>query len=93
MLFRSFCLDNYNEDSHLNVGTGEEISIRNLAQLVSELVGFTGTIEWDTNQPDGTPRKVLDSTNLAKLGWRPRTNLKEGLIKTLEWYKNSIIRI
>ena len=81
-----FCLDNYNEDSHLNVGTGEEISIRNLAQLVSELVGFTGTVEWDTNQPDGTPRKVLDSTKLTHIGWKPKFTLRDGLAKTIDWY-------
>ena len=66
--------------------SGEEISIRNLAQLVSELVGFTGTVEWDTNQPDGTPRKVLDSTKLTHIGWKPKFTLRDGLAKTIDWY-------
>ena len=81
-----FCLDNYNEDLHINVGTGEEISIRNLAHLVSELVGFTGKVEWDSNQPDGTPRKVLDSTKLTQIGWKPKVTLSDGLTKTIGWY-------
>jgi GDP-L-fucose synthase len=53
---------------------------------VSELVGFAGKVEWDTNQPDGTPRKVLDSTKLTLIGWKPKVSLRDGLAKTIDWY-------
>lgn len=65
--------------SHINVGTGEDITIRELAELVARVVGFTGRIEFDASKPDGTPRKLLDVSLLAGTGWKPRTNLEEGL--------------
>ncbi|WP_372807087.1 GDP-L-fucose synthase family protein [Pontiella sp.] len=65
--------------SHINIGSGTEISIRALAELVREGVGFEGKIEWDTTKPDGTPRKLMDSARLRRLGWAPKTDLKEGI--------------
>ncbi|WP_372846678.1 GDP-L-fucose synthase family protein [Pontiella sp.] len=65
--------------SHINIGSGTEISIRALAELVREGVGFEGEIEWDTTKPDGTPRKLMDSARLRRLGWAPKTDLKEGI--------------
>jgi GDP-L-fucose synthase len=73
--------------SHINVGSGEEVTIRELANLVSEAVGYTGGIDWDTSKPDGTPRKLLDSTRLRELGWGPGTNLLEGISKAYEDFR------
>jgi GDP-L-fucose synthase len=76
----------YSGDSPLNVGTGTDISIRDLAGLVSEVTGFTGRIEFDPTQPDGTPRKLLDVSLVTALGWRPRIALRDGLRSTYEWF-------
>lgn len=65
--------------SHINVGSGKEISIRELAETVKEVVGFSGEIEWDTTKPDGTPRKLMDSSRLRKLGWEPNVEMREGI--------------
>lgn len=72
--------------SHLNVGTGEEVTIRELAELMALVVGFTGEIYFDTSKPDGAPRKLLDTTKLAQLGWRPSIRLREGLESTYQWF-------
>ena len=81
-----FCLEKFDSDNHINVGTGEETSIKELANLIANKLGYLGEIEWDTNQPDGTPRKVLDSNSLTKLGWKSTISLNVGLSKTIEWY-------
>jgi GDP-L-fucose synthase len=78
--------EGYDGDSHLNVGSGEEISIHDLAQLIANLAGFNGIISLDSSKPDGTPRKVLDSTNLRKLGWAPKISLRDGIASTIAWY-------
>ena len=72
--------------SHINVGTGTDVTIRELAETVAEVVGFTGTIEWDTSKPDGMPRKLLDTSRINALGWAPQISLREGLASTYEWY-------
>lgn len=72
--------------SHINVGTGEDISIRELADTIAQVVGFDGRIEFDKSKPDGTPRKLLDVSTLRRLGWRPKTALKEGLTKAYRAY-------
>ena len=84
--------DQYTEPmlSHINVGTGEDISIRELAGLVAEVTGYDGEIRFDTTKPDGTPRKLLDVTKIKGLGWSPKTSLKEGIRKTYEWYLNRL---
>ena len=81
-----FCLEKFDSDIHINVGTGEEISIKELANLIANKFGYLGEIEWNTHQPDGTPRKVLDSNSLTKLGWKSTISLNVGLSKTIEWY-------
>jgi GDP-L-fucose synthase len=81
-----FALENYNGDVALNVGSGAELSIRELANLVADIVGFDGNVTWDSTQPDGTPRKFLDSSKLTSLGWSPRIGLREGIQSTYEWY-------
>jgi GDP-L-fucose synthase len=72
----------------VNVGTGSDVTIRALAELVAETVGFEGQIVFDASKPDGTPRKLLDVTRMADLGWRARISLEEGLVRTLANYLN-----
>ncbi len=74
-----FLMRNYSEEQFINVGSGSEITIRELAQIVQEVTGFTGTVVWDTAKPDGTPRKLMDSGRLFALGWQPRIGLREGI--------------
>ncbi len=72
--------------SHINVGTGEDVTIRQLAETVREVVGFGGGIRWDAGKPDGTPRKLLDVSRLRGLGWKPRISLEEGLRSSYQWF-------
>jgi GDP-L-fucose synthase len=81
-----FLMERYSDESHVNVGWGEDVSIRELAALVAEAVGFTGGFRYDTTKPDGSPRKLLDVTKLAALGWRPRIALREGLQDAYRWF-------
>src|SRR5256885_6670953 len=74
-----FLLENYDSPEIINVGCGEDISIRELAELICEIVGFGGKLSWDTSKPDGTPRKLLDVSKLRNLGWRPSVTLREGI--------------
>ncbi len=85
-----FALENYNGDVALNVGSGAELSIRELANLVAEIVGFEGGVNWDSTQPDGTPRKFLDSSRLTSLGWSPSIGLREGIQSTYDWYLHQV---
>ena len=77
------------QNIHYNIGSGVDYSIKELAQMISVIVGFTGEIEWDTTKPDGTPRKILDSSRFLQLGWRPITDIKTGIESTNEWYINN----
>jgi GDP-L-fucose synthase len=83
------CLDKYDDSQHINVGTAEEISIKNLAEKIANEVGFKGKIVWNKNKPDGTLRKVLDNRRILDLGWKPQISLDEGLTKTIEWYRQT----
>lgn len=85
-------VEKYNSSIHLNVGTGEDISIKELANLVASLSGFKGQIKWDTEKPDGTPRKVLDVSRIKDLGWKPTIALEQGILSTIAWYKDAIIK-
>jgi len=78
--------------SHINIGTGEDLTIEELANLIAEVVGFNGKIEYDATKPDGTPRKLLDVNRLHNLGWRHLTSLKEGIEKTYKWFLTNFIR-
>lgn len=82
-------LENYDSDLHLNVGSGEDLTVKELAALVSSLTGFKGEILWDTSKSDGTPRKVLDVTRIRKLGWSPKISLRDGIQSTIDWYKKN----
>jgi GDP-L-fucose synthase len=73
--------------THLNVGSGKDISIADLAKLISEIIGFNGKIEYDSTKPDGTPRKLMDVTRINSLGWKYKTELKEGIIKAYNFFK------
>src|SRR5574338_851575 len=81
-----FLMDNYSDSGHINVGTGEDLSIRALAELVREIVYPEATVVCDTSTPDGTPRKLLDVTRLRALGWRHRIELREGIESTYQWF-------
>jgi GDP-L-fucose synthase len=74
-----FVLERYTGESHLNVGSGDEVTIADIAKLVAEVIGYEGKLVFDVTRPDGTPRKLLDSSKLFKIGWRPRTSLREGI--------------
>jgi GDP-L-fucose synthase len=84
--------EKYDSGLHLNVGTGEDLSIKDLAQKVANAAGFTGQIEWDASKPDGTPRKVLDVSRINALGWKPTITLDEGITSTIAWYKEANAR-
>lgn len=86
----AFIAENYDDDEHINVGTGEDLTIAELASLVAEIVGFTGDIKWDRGKPDGTPRKLLNVDRLHGLGWRPRRSLEQGLRDTYAWYTENL---
>ena len=81
-----FLFENYSSSEFLNVGTGQDVSIKELAYLIKDVVGFKGDIVFDTSQPDGMPQKLLDVTKLHHLGWQHKTSLKDGLRKTYEWF-------
>lgn len=85
-----FMLEHYDGDVHLNVGTGRDAPIAEIAGFVAEAVGFEGETRWDTSKPDGTPRKLLDISRLAALGWSPRVGLREGIRETVTWYRENI---
>jgi GDP-L-fucose synthase len=83
------CLEKYDSDQHINVGSGEDLSIKDLALKVSKAAGFTGEVIWDSTKRDGTPRKVLDVTKIKNLGWKPLISLDEGIIQTIQWYQEN----
>ena len=86
-----FLMQEYNDKSFINVGTGEEVSIKELAHLVKEVTGYTGEIKLDTTKPDGTPRKLMDSSRLHALGWKHKTSLRDGLAKAYTFFQQEII--
>ena len=85
-----FLMQNYNEPEIVNIGTGEDITIKELADLIRSIIGFNGEIIWDTTKPDGTPRKLLDVNKLNSLGWKSCLSLKEGIEKTYKWYLSTV---
>lgn len=80
-------LKNYDAPEHINIGTGTDVSIRELAGIVAEATGYYGTIEWDTTKPDGTPQKLLDVSRLSREGWTARISLREGVAQTVNWFR------
>jgi GDP-L-fucose synthase len=82
------CMKDYDSSEIINVGTGEDITIRELSEIISKVTKFPGFTNWDTTKPNGTPRKLLDVTKIKSLGWKPKISLEEGIQKTYEWYKD-----
>ena len=85
-----YVMEHYEGEAFLNVGVGEDVSIRELAELVRRVVGFEGRIDWDSSKPDGTPRKLLDVSKLHALGWRARIPFEEGVRSTYAWYRANV---
>ena len=86
------CLENYYEKEPINIGTGFEFSIKEIAELIAEILGYSGTINWDDSWPDGTPRKLLDSSKIFSLGWSPNIPIDVGLYSTIKWYKANVLK-
>ena len=84
--------EKYDSSLHLNIGSGEDLSIKELAHTVARAAGFSGEIQWDASKPDGTPRKVLDVSRIKALGWKPTITLEEGIASTIAWYKEANAR-
>lgn len=82
-----FLLENYDDDIAINVGVGEDVSIKDLAELIKKITDFEGTIDWDSSKPDGTPRKLLDVSRITTLGWKAQISLEDGIRSTYDWYK------
>ena len=81
-----FLMNNYNDIQHINIGSGEEISIKNLAVLIKDIVGYAGNIVFDKNMPDGVTRKLSDTTKINQLGWKSKISLKDGIMTTYKWF-------
>jgi GDP-L-fucose synthase len=84
--------ENYDSSMHLNIGTGSDLTIKELAGKIASAAGFTGEIDWDTSKPDGTPQKVLDVSKIKALGWEPTITLEAGITSTIAWYKEASAR-
>jgi GDP-L-fucose synthase len=82
----AFLIEHYDSPEIINVGCGHDVTIRELAELVCDVVGFTGTLEFDSTKPDGTPRKLLDVSKLTKQGWQAKIPLRKGIQSTYEWF-------
>lgn len=80
----------YNEPLHLNIGTGHDLTIKALAELIANEAGFMGDINWDLTKPDGTPRKVLDVSRITSMGWKPAITLEKGVASTITWFKEAV---
>jgi GDP-L-fucose synthase len=85
-----FLMKSYSEESHINVGTGVDVTIAELATLVARVIGFEGHFDLISDKPDGAPRKLLDVSRLSELGWRAQTDLEEGLCRAYAWYRDNV---
>ena len=87
------CMQEYDEDGHINVGTGEEVSIKELAETCADVAGYSGKIEWDTSKPNGPPRKLLNVDKIHKVGWKHKIELREGIESAYKWYLENYDRV
>ena len=87
------CMKNYESEQIINIGTGVDITIRDLSSLISKVVDFKGEVLWDDSKPNGTPRKLLDSTRINELGWKPKISLEEGIQETYLWFQENIQKV
>ena len=81
------CMDKYDSDDIINIGTGEDVTIKDLSEMIAKVVDFRRTVEWDTSKPNGTPRKVLNVDKIKSLGWEPKISLEDGIKSTYDWYR------
>ena len=86
------CMRKYDEPLHVNVGTGEDVTIKQLAETIADVVGYDRNINWDTTKPNGTPRKVLNVDRIKSFGWQPKIGLREGIENTYQWYKENVCK-
>jgi len=84
------CMERYDHEEPINVGTGVDVTIKELAETIKDVVGYKNNIKWNTDKPNGTPRKVLNVDKIKSLDWQPKISLREGIESTYEWYKNSL---
>ena len=84
------CMDKYDSDDIINIGTGEDVTIKELAETIIDVVGYKNDYEWDISKPNGTPRKVLNVDKMKSLGWEPKISLRDGIESTYEWYKENV---
>jgi len=87
------CMLDYDEDYHINVGTGEDVTIKELTETIVDVVGYAGEVKWDTSKPNGTPRKLLNVDKIHKLGWKHKIGLREGIVSTYRWYMENYDRV
>ena len=87
------CMQDYDEDYHINVGTGEDVTIKELTETIVDVVGYAGKVEWDTSKPNGTPRKLLNVDKINKLGWKHKISLRAGIVSTYKWYLENYDRV
>lgn len=88
-----YLLENYDDDIPINVGCGEDVTIKELAELIAEITDFQARLDWDLSKPDGTPRKLLDVTRIRQIGWEPKISLREGIEDTYRWYQENLSQI
>lgn len=88
-----YLIENYDDDIPINVGCGDDVSIKELAVLVAEIIDYQGRLDWDLSKPDGTPRKLLDVSKISGLGWSPKISLRDGIEDTYRWYQQNISQI
>lgn len=84
-----YCMLNYDDSEIINIGTGEDLTIKSLTEKIVDVIGYTGEVRWDTSKPNGTPRKVLNVDKIKSLGWEPKIGLREGIESTYKWYKEN----
>ena len=85
------CMETYDDSELINIGTGEDVTIKELAETIKDVVGYENSIKWDTDKPNGTPRKVLNVDKIKSLGWEPKISLREGIESTYQWYKETLV--
>ena len=85
-----FLMNNYSSDDIINIGYGADYTIKEVVEIIKNVVGYNGTIVWDTTKPNGTPKRLLDSTKLFNMGWKPKIQLKDGITTTYDWYVKNI---
>ena len=83
-------MQDYEGEEHINVGTGKDVTIKELAETIVDVVGYKNDYEWDISKPNGTPRKVLNVDKIKSLGWEPKISLREGIESTYEWFKENV---